>query len=200
MNLPLLKVSMPGWKRHLTKLGAPGLIGLVLCALSIWAHKAQLPAERLGIAQLESAAREMRHRMLGADTQQKASTASTLSVEKPDIVLQALIDGLPVQTSGTQLQSTVLREAAKQGLTVQSVEWRGEQVPWAVHPRLWCQHMQMPVEGSYRAMRAWIDALLREPALSIEAIDIQRKDLMGDQIKAQVSLSLWWRMTQQGEH
>jgi hypothetical protein len=35
--------------------------------------------------------------------------------------------------------------------------------------------------------------LLKEPALAIDAVDIQRADVMSEQIKGRVVLSLWWR-------
>jgi len=30
--------------------------------------------------------------------------------------------------------------------------------------------------------------------LSLDAIDLQRTDVMGESVKARVSVSLWWRM------
>jgi len=73
---------------------------------------------------------------------------------------------------------------------------RGELAPWVdkAQPQgLWRQRMVMPVQTSYPALRTWVAALLRQPALSIDALDIQRADPMSDQVKAQVTVSLWWR-------
>jgi NAD(P)H-hydrate repair Nnr-like enzyme with NAD(P)H-hydrate epimerase domain len=53
--------------------------------------------------------------------------------------------------------------------------------------------MTMPIEGSYASVRAWLAQLLNEPALSIDNVDLQRGDVMSDQVKARVTVSLWWR-------
>lgn len=58
---------------------------------------------------------------------------------------------------------------------------------------LWRQRLTMPVEGNYPAIRIWLHSLLTQPALSLDALDIQRPEVMSDQVKGQVSVSLWWR-------
>jgi hypothetical protein len=58
---------------------------------------------------------------------------------------------------------------------------------------LWRQRLTMPVEGNYPAIRIWLHSLLKQPALSLDALDIQRPEVMSDQVKGQVSVSLWWR-------
>jgi hypothetical protein len=53
--------------------------------------------------------------------------------------------------------------------------------------------MVMPVQAPYPALRSWLDRLQREPALTVDVLDIQRNDVQSDQVQAQVGISLWWR-------
>ena len=180
------------------RLGLAGWLGLGLLVGAAWAHFSYLPVQQASVAQLESDVRQARHRMLDAAQVGASSAQPALSADKPDLLLQALMDGLPAASLKTSLQANVLRDAAAQGLSVPSVKWRGGVEPWSAKPGIWRQRMQIPAEGGYGAMRQWVDALLHEPGLSIDAIDIQRKDLMSDQVKAVVSLSLWWRLAPEG--
>ena len=58
---------------------------------------------------------------------------------------------------------------------------------------LWREQLQMPVQTTYTNLRAWLQSLQQQPALSIDALDIERTDPMSEQVKAQISVSLWWR-------
>lgn len=198
----------------LKRLGWPGLVGLA-CLLGVaWLERAWLPAQQEQVQRTESDARRLRHE-LQARADAAAASASAASAAAggvdpragPRAVWAVLWEGLPDAAARLALQRGVLQSAADAGIALGSVQLRGEFENWldkAPAPSgnpgspgsaqgLWRQRMVLPVQTSYPALRTWIDALLRQPALSIDALDIQRADPMSDQVKAQVSVSLWWR-------
>lgn len=189
--------SIASFRFAARRLGVVGWLGLLMLGVAAWLNFAVVPAQRAAVMQLESDVRQARHQLSEAATKQ-AEASKQVRIDKPDQAWQALLDGLPDQTQRTRLQSDVLAAAKAQGLLVQSVKWRGAPESWSNTPKLWRQRMQIPVEGSYAAVRQWVDVLLRQSALSLDAIDVQRGDLMTDQVKAQVSLSLWWRVAPKG--
>jgi Tfp pilus assembly protein PilO len=197
---PGMQVDVPvttGLLYQARRMGLLGGMGLLMLVGAAWVHFSALPAQRLAVAQSESDVRQARHKLLAAEPV-AATAVSMVQIEQPDQAWQALADGLPDQSRRTALQAEVLATAKAQGLLVQSVKWRGGVESWASQPRLWRQRMQIPVEGRYTAVRQWVDALLKQKALSLDAIELQRADLMGDQVKAQVSVSLWWRLAPKG--
>lgn len=175
----------------LRRLGLPGLLGLVLMAGAAWAHWAWLPRQKVQSDELASQARRLRHELLATAGQGPAQAVLT-----PDAAWQALWQSLPPATQRTALQSEVLASARAHGLTLAAVQFKGSPEGPA---GLWRQRVVVPVEGSYAELRAWLGQLLGQPALSLDALDIQRSDVMSDRVKARVSVSLWWRLPQ-GAH
>lgn len=189
--------STTGLRFAARRLGVVGWLGLLMLGAAVWLHLSVVPTQRAAVSQLESDVRQARHQLSEAAASQ-TEASKQVQIDKPDQAWQVLVDGLPDQTQRTRLQADVLASAKAQGLLVQSVKWRGAPEAWSSTPRLWRQRMQIPVEGPYAAVRQWVDTLLKQGALSLDAIDVQRGDLMTDQVKAQVSLSLWWRVAPKG--
>jgi hypothetical protein len=193
MNLPL-------W---LKRLGWPGLAGAVLIGGALWVERDWVPRQVAQTQTLESDARRLRHELQAkaeqqtkAEGQAKAGEVSLPQLKSPNEAWSKLWLALPDAKSRIALQKEVLQSAKLQGLSVSTVQYRGQMEPWmdkTLPQGLWRQRMTMPVEGSYMAVRAWLDRLLKQPALSVDALDIQRPDVMGEQVKAQVAVSLWWR-------
>lgn len=183
--------------RALRRLGLAGWVGLSMLAASAWVGWTWLPAQRMQSEELGSQARRLRHEMLAVATPRDDQVPVWQS---PDEAWQTLWQGLPVAGERVGLQTTVLTSARDLGLLVSAVQYRGGVEPWSAQAGavLWRQRMVMPVEGAYPALRAWLARLLTERALSIDAVDVQRSDVMGDQVKARVSVSLWWRKPQGG--
>ncbi|MBC7702032.1 hypothetical protein [Aquabacterium sp.] len=175
---------------HLIKrLGLPGVLGLVLLAGAAWVQGVWLPEQKTQAEALASKARQLRHELLAKASPGAASQARALT---PEAAWQALWQQLPDSSQRTALQSAVLVSARERGLTLAAVQFKGgPEGP----PGLWRQRLVMPVDGRYADVRAWLGQLLSEPALSLDAVDLQRTDVMGDAIKARVSVSLWWRTT-----
>lgn len=196
-SVQLAEPPTTGLRFATRRLGVVGWLGLLMLGVAVWLHLSVVPVQRAAVMQLESDVRQARHQLSEAVANQ-TEASKLVRIDKPDQAWQALLDGLPDQTQRTRLQADVLAAARSQGLLVQSVKWRGAPEAWSNAPQLWRQRMQIPVEGPYLAVRRWVDALLRQGALSLDAIDVQRGDLMTDQVKAQVSLSLWWRVAPKG--
>lgn len=174
----------------LKRLGLPGLLGLVLIAGVAWVHWAWLPRQRMQSDDLASKARQLRHELLAVAGQGPAQIVLT-----PDAAWQAVWQRLPPATQRTALQAEVLASAKAHGLTLAAVQFKGSPEGPA---GLWRQRVVVPVEGTYADLRAWLGLLLGQPALSLDALDIQRSEVMSDRVKARVSVSLWWRMPQGG--
>lgn len=179
--------------RTLQRIGLAGLLGALLLGGAAWAHFMWLPKQQSQIDELGSQARRTRHDLQAAIQSQASSQPETVS--SPDQAWQLLWQSLPGADERVTLQSQVLTQAKQQGLTVSSVQYQGSKQNWAAEDGtvLWRQRMVMPVEGSYLAVRVWLAQLLKEPALSVDSLDLQRSDVMSEQVKARVSVSLWWR-------
>lgn len=185
----------------LKRLGLPGILGALLCGGAVWVEHEWVPAQLDQASTLESDARRMRHEL----QQQAAKAAEGASqpqarqadlLKSPKEAWATLWLGLPDGSQRVALQREVLVSAQEAGLDVATVQYRGQMEPWldkASPQGVWRQRMIMPIEGSYASVRAWLARLLRQPALSLDALDIQRSDVGSDRVKAQVSVSLWWR-------
>lgn len=174
----------------LKRLGLPGFLGLLLIAGAAWAQWSWLPQQRIQSDELASKARQLRHELLASAEQGPVKPVLT-----PDAAWQALWQSLPPSTQRTALQSEVLSSARAHGLSLAAVQFKGSPEGPA---GLWRQRLVVPVEGTYTEVRAWLGQLLSQPALSLDALDIQRNEVMSDRVKARVSVSLWWRMPQGG--
>lgn len=192
----------PVWLRQL---GWPGVMGGLALLASAWFIEVVLPRQQALLDQVESDARRLRHDLrLKAESVRVAQEAASRAAERGQVDenagARALWSGLwrdlPDASQRLSLQRAVLQSAQDAGVPLAGVQWRGEAMSWidASHPQtLWRQRLTMPMQTSYPALRTWLSLLLREPSLSLDALDIVRADPMSDEVKAQVTVSLWWR-------
>jgi hypothetical protein len=192
------------WPRWLRQLGWPGLVGAALLMACTWFTQLELPRRHGALAQAESDVRRLRHGLIARATPGSETSTEADRLNAPSQAWASLWSGLPDEGQRMARQARVLDSAAQVGVPLQSVQWQGEAVKWlapadadadAAPSGLWRQRMTMPVQAPYPALRTWLDRLQREPGLTVDAIDIQRNDVQSDQVRAQVSLSLWWRQS-----
>jgi Type II secretion system (T2SS), protein M subtype b len=193
------------------RLGMVGALGLALLGLAAWAQWVWLPRQQADLAQWASQARGLRHALLadsaaasgpsGASGQTGPSGRAQPDFTRPDQAWQIVWAGLPRSDRRMAMQAAVLQAARAQGLQLTQVQYQGQQEAWARQGGdiLWRQRMTMPVQGSQPAVKAWLQALLREPALSVDALGIQRDNASSDAVAAQLSVSLWWRQPAGGQ-
>lgn len=185
------------WLHALQRLGLAGFMGLALLGGAAWCHWTWLPAQRAEVDQMASQARRTRHGLLAASTQppSEQDAMRQAAVGSPDQAWQLLWQSLPTSDQRVALQAQVLNKARAQDLNISAVQYQGSKQAWAAQGQevLWRQRMVMPVDGRHAAVQAWLAELLKEPALSIDSVEVQRGDVMSDQVKARVSVSLWWR-------
>jgi hypothetical protein len=194
--------------RWVKRLGIVGLMGVGLLGASAWARLVWLPAQQHQIDELGSQVRRTRHELVASASQAASGAgAQSTDVSSTDQAWQVLWDGLPDADKRVSLQSMVLGSAKANGLQISTVQYQGSKAAWSVQGDkagtkvegkintkvLWRQRMEMPIEGSYPALRQWLATMLKEPALAIDAVEFQRPDVMSDQIKGRVVVSLWWR-------
>jgi predicted ABC-class ATPase len=195
MNLSALMQSL---QQAFSRLGLVGAMGLVLLGACAWAQWSWLPVRQAQADRLASDARYLRHSLQEqAQASNTAAAGPNKAISSPDQAWQALWVQLPKAERRVALQGAVLKSAKDQGVQVQSVQYQGQRQNWADQgsETLWRQRMTMPVQGRYTAVRDWIQQLLREPALSVDGLSIQRDNVQVDAVVAQVSVSLWWRQS-----
>jgi hypothetical protein len=169
------------------RLGLPGLLGTLLLGAAAWCQWGWLPPQREQVEAQASKARQLRHELLKSGPEAGGSASALTPAE----AWQTLWQKMPEATQRTPLQSTVMASARERGLILTTVQFNGAAQGTT---GLWRQRLILPVEGRYMDVRSWLGQLLSEPALSLDALDIQRTDVMSDTVKAKVSVSLWWRL------
>lgn len=187
-------------QQMLKRLGLAGGMGLVLLSGAAWVHVSWLPVQQEAVDKLASQARRMRHELQTVSgAADKGDHAA--EIQSPVAAWDALWLGLPSADQRVALQASVLAAARDQGVMVSGVQYQGSRAPWSARDGavLWRQRMVMPVSGSYPALKAWMAQMLKEPALSIDEVSMQRSDPAVDQLQARVAVSLWWRRPVKGQ-
>lgn len=189
---------MKPWEQWIRQCGLVGLVGLLLVAAAAWLQWQWMPQQQAVLDEMGSQTRGLRH-ALRERSERDTAAHQDVQVESPQQAWRVLWEGLPPATQRVSLLAAVLGQAKAQGLSVNGVQYQGQQQPWATQgdETLWRQRMVLPVTGRYVQVRAWLDALLREPALSLDALTLQRQDVGEGDVQARVALSLWWRVPNQ---
>lgn len=189
-------------REALTWLGWPGCLSLVLLCGVAWAEWSLLPAWHADAEQSVDQAVMLRRR-LHRMTEPAAPTlpvsgAAVLAVPaEPEAAWALLWQALPTEDQRATLQSQVLQAAARHGLQIETVQYRGERVPLSdTGGRLWRQRMAMPVRGPYAAVRRWLADIQKMPSAAVDELGLERQDPSSDEVQAQVGVSLWWRQVE----
>ena len=187
--------------RVVQRLGLPGVLGLLAMAMAVYLqHDMSRLQSDLDSAQQQADQARAVLRQASRDLQaqgQGQAGAGTTPAMTPVVAWQTLWQRLPLASQRMSLQSQVWRSAQTLGLQLPSLQVQAQQETWvptiADGHGLWRQRMQLPVEGTYDTVRAWVQALQQVPGLGIDGLEVQRPDPRSEVVKAQVRLSLWWR-------
>jgi hypothetical protein len=161
------------------RLGWPGWAALLLLGWAAW-------AQWIAVPESERAAADLRERRF-AD----AARAPSAPVAAPADVLAGLRAGLPEDKDSNATLAGLLERARARGLVIDAVQFQTEagRLPGVRRHRA-----SLPLAGRYDVLRAWIAQTLHdEPAITLDVIDLKRKDVTTDQLDAHVVLSLWTR-------
>jgi len=190
-------------QRWAALLGWPGWMGLLMLAMAAALQWAWLPALQ---AEHEEATTQVEHqrkqlkqlsqRLAQADVGKaagpdaQASTRSPLpeSAEQAWALLWPL---LPERRQMLARQTAILKSAELQGIKMESVQFQG--APLKALPQVWRQQISLPVQAPYAALATWLVQLRSLQGLSIDTLEISRDDVMSDQVKGRVGVSIWMR-------
>ncbi len=162
----------------LRKVGAPGLAALAIlagCAWAEWGAGPQVRAETSTLHAQALAERDRKEAVRPVDSAQQA--------------LAATYARLPDDRSSNSTLEDLLKSAKAQGLVTDAVQFHTEasRLPGVIR-----HQVQVPVKGSYPALRSWISNALREGhGLSLDSLQIKRKEASTGELEAQTSWSLW---------
>jgi len=184
--------------RTLTSLGLPGCLGLALLVLAAWLYWGEAPAEAQLLSEQEESLSLLRDQLQQATSADKSGPAAALnSPADTEALWQQLWQFLPAADTGRRMQADVLALARKRGIQLGSVQFHGEALPGL--PSVWRQRITLPVQAPYPVLRTWVNDVLQAPAwgpaVSLDALVIERSDVMTDEVKARVVWSLWWRVS-----
>lgn len=181
----------------LTLLGVPGLLGVALLVLAAWLHWGEAPVEAQALAEQEDALTHLREQLKRATAGGAAQASMAASPADTGARWQQLWRFLPEADAGHRMQAEVLSMARQRGIQLGSVQFHGESVPGL--PGVWRQRITLPVNAPYPALRAWLNDVMQAPAwgpaVSLDALSIERKDVMTDVVDARVTWSLWWKVS-----
>lgn len=184
--------------RILTSLGLPGLLGLALLVLAAWLYWGEAPTEAQLLTEQEEALSLLRDQLKQATSSDKSgATAALNSPADTEALWQQLWQFLPVADTGRRMQADVLALARKRGIQLGSVQFHGEALTGL--PSVWRQRITLPVKAPYSVLRAWLNDVMKAPAwgpaVSLDALVIERSDVMTDEVQARVVWSLWWKVS-----
>lgn len=174
------------WVQSLRAWGWPALAGVALLlaggALATW----QVPRLHQAQAQAEAQLRQARAAARAARAVQAAAPA------EPGDARQRFVDGFPPAAQRQQRLGALWALARSHGLAVRRSEFRAVADASLGLARY---RITLPLEGAYPALRGFIEqALLQDPALSLDRLRLDRPDATSPGLRAELQLSLWSRM------
>lgn len=165
------------------RLGRPGAVGAALLLVALgWSLFGLWPASR-EVQQLEARAAAAREQVT------RVASGAEAAPLRPGQQLASLQQNLPAQQEATAAIERIYATATREGISLA----RGEYA-LALDPqtRLARYQMLLPVHGSYPQLRSFLAAVRRElPALVLEDIDLQRKQISESQLDGRIRMALY---------
>lgn len=188
-------LAMPRWRvgagalrwrrlqRELRRWGLPGLLAAVLGAAALWLLAVELPRGRAGLQADESAWREARAARLAAQARRGSGIEQALAPA------QRFVAAFPPLQDRHRRIERLLGMATVMGLQPRRGDVRD--APGGASGLVRVRFV-MPLNGSYEALRRYVDLALREdPALTLDLLRAERPDAMQGELRAELQWSLW---------
>ena len=129
--------------------------------------------------------------------QQRAAARRATALRGDDTVTAsgtgpAFRSAFPPANGRAKRVAALLAVAQKRGLALQAMDMRAQSEPTLglVHYRI-----QMPAEGSYAALRAFVaESLRNDPALALDSLRLRRDDDAAGGLRAELRWSLYTRL------
>lgn len=173
------------WGRSLRPWGWPALVGLALLLAGAALLLSGVPPLQQAQAQAEARLRQARAAARAARAVQAVAPTQRVDAR------ERFIHSFPVAAQRQQRLGALWSLAREQGLALRRSEFRAVSDASLGLARY---RITLPLEGSYPALRGFIEqALLRDPALSLDRLRLDRADPTSPVLRAELQLSLWSR-------
>jgi hypothetical protein len=161
------------------RFGIPGSLAVLLLAGAAWMQWVAVPAADLAGLEL---------RRLASDEGRRARMPQGPDASPPQLLARA-VAGLADETRSNATLATLLQRGEARGLQVDAVQFQTEETRLGGVRR---HRASLPLVGRYADLRAWISDTLRDnPSVTVDSLELRRKDAGTELLQARVSLSLW---------
>jgi type II secretory pathway component PulM len=190
-------------QRLAAQLGWPGWMGVLMLTMAAGLWALWLPALQAEHEEALTQVEHQRHqlkvlseRLAQQDAAKVADPLAESSRRAPlpesaDQAWAQLWPMLPERRQMLARQTAILQSAQQQGIRMDSVQFQGG--PLKALPQVWRQQISVPVQASYPALVNWLQQVRSLGGVSLDAIEISRDEVMSDQVKGRVGLSIWMR-------
>jgi hypothetical protein len=169
------------WYR-LERLAWPGWLGLAMVAVAVIAIGAAAIIDRSNL-DLEQALDRARDRLAVA----RIAGAGSSGVGS----VRQFLDALPAGDEANRFIDSVQQEATQRGVAIDSAEYKAETLNDAKTVRL---QVVAPARGEYRALRSWVDEVLRKnPSAALQELAVSREAEGGSALVARVRFILYMK-------
>lgn len=182
------------WHTGAQRLGMPGRIGLCMCALALAVWGGALPAQHRQVDELAAHNDWLRQRLTtlsAPDTRHSAaSEAPGLGPAAPRALWAQVWQALPMASEAGPRQASLLRAAAE--TVSEPVSFSHERVKSLPGLSRW--RLSVSTTAPWSQQMQWMAHVLAQPAVSIDAVTLQRDQPHDDVWQLRLGLSLWTRV------
>ncbi len=165
------------------RLGRAGVIGIALIAFAAAYYGTTVAPLEGALARLRAEAAELQERLRMGGSLARPANASTAEQ------LATFYAFFPRPDSSADWLGKIYAAAKAQGIALPAGEYRLERSP---DQRLARYQITLPVTGSYKQVRAFVDAVLADvPAAALDEISLRRESVSSPTLQARVRFTLY---------
>jgi hypothetical protein len=180
-------------RRSAQTLGLPGRVGLCLCVLALWVWLCLLPTQREQAQELEAHNHWLQQRLAGMSSGEAPGASASGPAADPEQSAQArwaqVWRSLPDASQASRHQEALWRAAP--GLTAEPVTLVME--PVSDLPGLSRWRLSVNTVAPWPQQWRWLQHVLADPAVSIDALSLQRDQPHDALWHLRLGVSLWTR-------